>query len=53
VDEETGDVVHESREPLSDHTDHGSAQVQPYPVENPVTPTRYVDPHDQGADPNG
>lgn len=53
VDEETGHVVYEAREPLSDHKDHGSAKAQPSPGENPVTPTQYVDPHDQGADPDG
>lgn len=53
VDEATGEVLHESREPLSDHTGHGSAKGRPSPREDPVTPTRYVDPHDQGADPNG
>lgn len=53
ADEETGDVVHEAREPLSDHTDHGSAKAQPSQGEDPVTPTQYVDPHDQGADPDG
>jgi hypothetical protein len=53
VDEETGEVVHESREPLSDHTDHGSARSQPPQEEDPVTPTQYVEPHDQGADPDG
>ena len=48
VDEESGDTVHESRERLSDHRGHGSAKGQPSPNENPVTPARYVDKHDEG-----
>jgi hypothetical protein len=53
MDEETGEVLHEAREPLSGHTGHGSAKGPPSSVEDPVPPTRYVDTHDQGADPNG
>jgi phage FluMu protein Com len=53
VDEKTGEVLHEAREPLSGHTGHGSAKGPPSSGEDPVTPTRYVDLHDQGANPNG
>jgi len=53
VDEETGEVLHESHEPLSDHSGHGSAKRRPAPEENPVTTSRYVEPQHQEADPDG
>ena len=53
VDEETGKVVHENCEPLSDHKGHGSAKRQTAPVEDSVTPGRYVDWDDQEGGPHG
>ncbi len=53
VDEETGEVVHENSEPLSDHKGHGSAKCKQTPAENSVTPDRYVDRHDQEGEPHG
>ncbi len=53
VDEETGEVVYESSEALTDHTDHGSAKPRSAPAEDSVTADRYVHRHDREGDPHG
>jgi len=53
VDEETGEVVRDSHEPLSDHAGHGSAKRESTRPEDLVSPDRYVDRHDQEGEPHG
>jgi hypothetical protein len=52
IDDETGETIHECREPLSDHTGHGSARPRGGGVGDSVPSDGYVE-GSEPEEPNG